>query len=66
MIWGTTEQLNTWRAMINEMSQFQLIVALTMILNGADVPYAIDHAYAMGTRNHNKKSMGGDNGDKLR
>lgn len=58
--------LNTLRAMVNEMSQFQLVVALTMIINGADLVYAIDHAYEIGTRNHNKKPTGADNGDKLR
>jgi len=46
---------NTLKAMVNEMSQHQLVFALTMIIDGLEIAYSIDFAYACGRRNHNKK-----------
>jgi hypothetical protein len=46
--------LNTLRAMVEEMSQFQAKAALTMIIQGIPFEEAIDRAYAMGLRYNNR------------
>ena len=47
--------LNTLRAMVEEMSQFQLKSALLRIIEGMNFIEAIDWAYALGIRERNKK-----------
>ena len=47
--------LNTLRAMVEEMSQFQLKAALLRIIEGMNFIEAIDWAYALGIRERNKK-----------
>lgn len=47
MQWGTEETINAYKAMIIEMNTDQLRFALLMIINGADLPYAIDQALAI-------------------
>jgi len=47
MNWGTKEIIETYKAMILDMNEPQLRFTLLMILNGADLPYAIDQALAI-------------------
>ena len=44
---GTKETIDTYKAMILNMNELQLRFTLLMILNGADIPYAIDQAIAI-------------------
>lgn len=43
----TKEVLETYKAMVLDMNADQLRFALLMILNDADLPYAIDQAIAI-------------------
>lgn len=52
MKWGTQETIDTYKAMILDMDEEQLRMALLMIINGHDVPYAIDQALAINKRLH--------------
>lgn len=47
MQWGTKEIIDVYKAMILDMNECQLRFALLMIINGADLPYAIDQAIAI-------------------
>jgi hypothetical protein len=47
MFCGTKETIDTYKAMILDMNECQLRFALLMIINGADLPYAIDRAIAI-------------------
>jgi len=47
MQWGTKETIDTYKAMILDMNECQLRFALLMIINGSDVPFAIDQAIAI-------------------
>ena len=47
MNWGTKEIIETYKAMILDMNEDQLRFTLLMILNGSDLPYAIDQAIAI-------------------
>jgi hypothetical protein len=44
---GTKETVEVYKAMIIDMNEDQLRFALLMIINGADLPYAIDQAIAI-------------------
>jgi len=43
----TKEIIDTYKAMILDMNEDQLRFALLMIINGADLPFAIDQAIAI-------------------
>jgi len=43
----TKETIDTYKAMILDMNEDQLRFALLMIINGADVPYALDRSIAI-------------------
>lgn len=47
MQWGIEERVKVYKAMILDMNAEELRFALLMILNGADLPYAIDQALAI-------------------
>jgi hypothetical protein len=47
MTWGTQEEIDSFKAIILDMDQNELRFALLMVLNGADLPYAIDQAIAI-------------------
>lgn len=47
MNWGTRETIDVYKAMILDMNEDQLRFALLMIINGTDLPYAIDQALAI-------------------
>jgi len=47
MNWGNKETIKTYKSMILDMNECQLRFALLMIINGADLPYAIDQAIAI-------------------
>lgn len=47
MHWGTKESVEVLKAIVMDMNAEQLKMALLMILNGADVPFAIDKANAI-------------------
>jgi hypothetical protein len=47
MNWGTKETIDIYKAMILDMNEVQLRFALLMIINGADLPFAIDQAIAI-------------------
>jgi hypothetical protein len=44
---GTKETIETYKAMVLDMNADQLRFALLMILNDAELPYAIDQAIAI-------------------
>jgi hypothetical protein len=44
---ATKETIDTYKAIILDMNECQLRFALLMILNGHDVPFAIDQAIAI-------------------
>lgn len=47
MATANLETTEVYKAMILDMNECQLRFALLMILNGADLPYAIDQAMAI-------------------
>lgn len=50
MKWGTQEEIDSFKAIILDMNQNELRFALLMVLNGSDLPYAIDQALAINKR----------------